>query len=412
MKINNSFYERIFNLMLYFLIIFSTLSYTVHPLGGTLLKYVIGIIIILVSILYVRFDKYEWLVGLIIIMVIIPLFLIICGVYDYDISQNINFIFLFIYYLLLVICLSNFYKNSITKFIRVWQYSLSFVLFILLLFYKGISLEVGYLLNLTLSNARYGNDLLVQRYGMGFLNVNTLALFSTILLFCSLYSLYKREHIILSLIDLLGVTVFILNAESRTPFILLIFIFITYLICQIRNLRMRIVFENFLLFLGIIVSVWFMILFTIGTNYYYYGALDDLSSHRISFGTSAFTFLKFDENIWFGLGPLNTTYISETVFGGQLNLDNSIEFYTITIGILGAILIFGYLFYLFYKVNMSTSKIGFITASFYFVYSFFENTIFLPNSMVSVFCLTIIFIILRDSVYDKTTTYNYYDYLQ
>ena len=81
---------------------------------------------------------------------------------------------MYLFYLILVICLSNVYENRLGTFIFVWQVSLTLVFLSLLVIYRGLSLNLSYLLKATLTNQRYGLFLAEQRYGMGFLNVNTL----------------------------------------------------------------------------------------------------------------------------------------------------------------------------------------------------------------------------------------------
>ncbi len=271
----------------------------------------------------------------------------------------------------------------------------------LLVIYRGLSLNLSYLLKATLTNQRYGLFLAEQRYGMGFLNVNTLALFAMLLVFCSCYSLHKKKYKLFSIFDLLFAFILILNAESRTPFVLIIVLAVSLMIVNLKNDIRRYQIQNIILGLEIIFAFLFAKLFISGdTSSILYQEMDVFSSYRLSFGTAAISMLKSNDSLIFGIGPLNSSYITEKVFGNVLTLDNSLEYYVFTLGIIGAILIFCYLFYLFYQVNISLSKLGFITATFYFSYSFFENTIFLPISAVSLFCLVIIFAIVKRS-YDE-----------
>lgn len=397
MKERIKYYNNFVNLTLGALIIFTALNYTENTFGSSVFKYFAGIILIIALISSVNINDYKWAGYLILIICIMPLFLMIIGVYQLDMQQSIEYIFLFIYYLVLIICLSNYYADNLLQFISVWQTSLTILLFSLLIVYKGISLRLGYLLNLTLSGQRYGGNLLEQRYGMGFANVNTLALFSILLIFCSFYQLYKGKRKLMSIIDIIASIVFILNAESRTPFILLITLAVSFMVVNVKNKLTMLYLENTFLIIGGLSTITFMVLFIHGADSILYQSINNFSSSRLLYGTLSFSFLESFGNVFWGVGPLNSSYITEKVFNNNFTLDNSIEYYVFTLGIIGAVFIYTYLFYLFVKVNKSYSKIGFVTSAFYFVFSFFENTIFLPVSAVTLLCLTIIFIVLRNT---------------
>lgn len=390
------YYNTFINLTLGALIIFTGLGYTENTFGSSILKYVAGFVLIIATISSVKINNYKWIIYLILVMCVWPLILMMFGLYNIAMQQSIGYIFLFIYYLVLIICLSNYYANNVINFITVWQVSLTGLLFSLLILYGGISLRLGYLLHLTLTNQRYGGNLLEQRYGMGFVNVNTLALFSMLLIFCSCYQLYKRKRIALSFIDIVASIIFILNAESRTPLILIVILFLLFLIENIKHKNLRINIENIVLFIEIITTILFAVLFINGQGSSLYQNINEMSSSRLLYGTVAFKYLKLFGNVFFGVGPLNTSYITGEIFHNMATLDNSIEYYVFTLGIVGTILVYSYLFYLFVKVNKSGSKMGFVTSTFYFIFSIFENAIFLPISAVNLLCLTIIFIILRN----------------
>lgn len=388
---------KLVNILLSCFIISTTLNYTEYSLGTNLVKTIIGFLIILVTIGTINFKRYKWITWLIGVEFILPLCLMLFGVYNYNMAQSFKYLFFFSFYLLLVICLSSVYKDKIDIFLFIWQISLSLVLFFLFLVYRGLSFNLMYLLTATLSGQRYGQFLLTQRYGMGFSNVNTLALFSTLLMFCSFYFLYKGKNKLFSLINILCSTIFVLNAESRTPIVLMIVLFTSVVVCRIRNDNIRFITQTIVLILEILFSVLFSNLFIAGnTTSLLYQKINEISSYRLSFGTSAMGILKGSGSLLLGIGPLNSTYITEDIFGRLLTLDNSLEYFVFTLGIIGTILVYIYLFYLFFCINRSRSKLGFVSTTFYFAYSIFENIIFLPNSPVSVLILTIIFILMRN----------------
>ena len=222
MKKEHHFYTAAINTFMIFFIFCTALSYTEHPMGTTNGKFLVGFLIITCTIFFVDFSKYKWVIPLVAISVLYPLILMVFGIYNFNMLQSIEYLALYVFYLLLVICLSSFYENKVSTFIFIWQVSLTLVLSMLFVFYRGLSFNLSDLLKATITNQRYGTFLTNQRYGMGFLNVNTLALFSMLLILCSCYSLIKKRSRLLSIFDLVFATVLILNTESRTPIVLIL----------------------------------------------------------------------------------------------------------------------------------------------------------------------------------------------
>lgn len=396
MNNKDNIFSRAIDVFFALLLTFTTLGYTQISTGSTVIRYICGALIIILVLPRLHFENYQWAISLLLIQCFIPIILMIFGLYNYDMEQSIAYIGLFIFYLLLVICLAENYYKRVAHLLFIWQVTLSTVLLALLVFFRGISLNLGYLLNNTISNQRYGSSLLVQRYGMGFKNVNTLALFSMLLIFCSCVSLYHRCRICLSLIDILASIIFILNAESRTPLVLILVLLICYLVIKLKNLQLRLYLKNIVTVCEIIFSIIFATLVISGKTTSFYLTIDNLSSYRLSYGSSAINMLKNAGDELIGIGPLNSSYVMHTVFGDTLTLDNSIEFYLFTIGIIGAILIFTVFFFLCFKVNKTGSNLGFVTCIFYYCYSIFENAIFLPVSAISLLCFTIMIMVIRN----------------
>ena len=285
-------YNLFIDYMLGSLIVFTILSYTENPVGSSILKFIPGFIIILSTIGKIDFNAYKWVGWLFLIVGVMPLILIILGVYNYDTGQSIAYIFLFSYYLVLIICLAEFYSNKLVSFITIWQVSITLVLAGLFVIYRGINLNLSYLLSLTISNQRYGQSLLVQRYGMGFRNVNALAMVSMLLIFCSVFNLIKSRLKALSIIDIAASIIFILNAESRTPFVLMFVLLICYLISRVKNNARRIFVENLVFIFEVIIAICFTFIFVNDSQSSFYNAIDEISSYRLSFGASAFILLK------------------------------------------------------------------------------------------------------------------------
>lgn len=86
-------YNLFIDYMLGSLIVFTILSYTENPVGSSILKFIPGFIIILSTIGKIDFNAYKWVGWLFLIVGVMPLILIILGVYNYDTGQSIAYIF-------------------------------------------------------------------------------------------------------------------------------------------------------------------------------------------------------------------------------------------------------------------------------------------------------------------------------
>ena len=103
----------------------------------------------------------------------------------------------------------------------------------------------------------------------------------------------------------------ILNAESRTPFVLIIVLAVSLMIVNLKNEIRRYQIQNIILGLEIIFAFLFAKLFISGdTSSILYQEMDVFSSYRLSFGTAAISMLKSNDSLIFGIGPLNSSYIT------------------------------------------------------------------------------------------------------
>lgn len=382
---------------------FAILGYTELPLKADIVKPLVQLLFILITINNVNFKNYLWVIPLLLIVVIFPLLAIILGVYNYNVTQIIFYMVAFLLMLLFVICVSNTYKYKIHTIINIWYYALNLSFLILFILYRGISLNLPYLFHAMLSNDRYGANKLFQRYSMGFTNINTFALFSSILLICVFYQLIHRTNIILSLVDIPIGIIFILNSESRSPIVVILILLLIYIILSIRNdiIRKILGWIIFIMFFGYI-AVYIYLMLSSNKLFRLYNIIDSISSFRLSFGSQAVSVLSQYGNVLFGLGPMSTTYITNNIFGKLLTIDVSFEYYIFTIGIVGMLLLYGFFIWIFIMIRKVRieHKFAIMIVSFYFVYSLFENILFIPNSAASLFCLSIIFTYLSGLITD------------
>lgn len=385
---------RFVDALFFFFAIFAILGYTELPLKANIVKPVLQLLFILLTIKNVNFRDYMWLSPLLIVVVLWPLVAILLNIYSYDTTQILLYIAVFFFTLIFIICVSNFFKGRIANIINLWFYALNLSFLVLYILYKGISLNLGYLMHSIITNDRYGANKLVQRYSMGFTNINTFALFATILLLCAAYEIMHHRMILLSSIDVVVGIIFILNSESRSPLLVLLMLVAIYAVLSVKHKGIRLSLSHLIIILILGYSVIFIYLM-ISDNQLSkaYNAIDSFSTFRLSFGSQAVEFLRQSGNVMFGLGPMSTTYITNNIFGRLMTLDVSFEYYIFTLGIFGLMIIYGFFGWLFSKIiNIKEDhRFVIIITSFYFIYSLFENILFIPNSTASIFCLSLIF---------------------
>lgn len=147
-----------------------------------------------------------------------------------------------------------------------------------------------------------------------------------------------------------------------------------------------------LLFFIIIFSIFFALCVTKGISSMIYQELNSISSMRLYFSTKALDFVRSVGSIWFGVGPMSTSFVTTEIFGNNLTLDSSIGYNLFSFGIVGTIIIFTYIFLLLLKEFNNNEQYLVI---YFIVYAMFENSIFIPSSLLSCFGCIILFIFMR-----------------
>lgn len=389
-------HKRVINCLLFIYIFCLILSYTELSSFTNTVKFILSVAIVMVELPYINIRNYLWTGPLIIALVFLPLFLSVIGVYSTSMMQVIVFIFYFLLTLFFWISLANCYLDDVSTFINIWCFSINGALLLLFLFYKGISLNILYFINAIMSDQRYGSSVLMERYGMGFINVNTFALFSGLLIVCALYQIINKEFVVLSILDIIVGLLFILNAESRTPILALGIMVMIWIIQYIRLVEFKAMF-NFVIevssFVFVLCFIW--LLFS-GSSSRVFNIVDSITSFRLSFGNLAVNNIRGSlVSLLFGVGPMKTSYVTEQLFGNSISLDNSIEYFLFTTGLIGLVIILSFFIWLVWRVCRSNQpNIPFVRGmvGYLIVYSFFENCIFIPGSPISLFCIVILFI--------------------
>lgn len=389
--------DKLVYLLLVFFIISSVASYT--EIGGPMkiIKNIFEILIIIVTISKVKIDKFNWITPLVIMLLIYPIIFVGLGVYKLYPKQIFMYVGMLALNLVFYVVLAEYFHDKFEIFIYIWQVSLFSILTILLVIYRGISLNIPYMLRSIITNDRYGSDLLVQRYGMGFNNVNQLALFSALLMVCALYFIAIKKHNFFSFACLIMSFIFICNSESRAPFVALGVAVLALVAFKLKN--------NFLENSIYIFIFSCLIIFGLFFSYYaikgislskIYQELNTVSSMRLYFSSQALAFSELSGTLWMGIGPVSTSFITKNIFGGTITLDSSLGYTLFSFGIIGTIIIFSILIYYIFLIRKQRTIIYFIT--FFITYTMFENALFIPSSLLSCFGCIILFVALRRKV--------------
>ena len=370
------------DIIIYFLfslfIMVSVASYTQLGDSMKILRNVFEILIILVMITDLKLKRFGWIIPLVLILIVYPLVLLGFNIYNLYPFQVVTYIGMVVLNFTFYVCAAEYYHNKLDAFIKVWQNSLFSILLILLITYQKISLDIPYMLHAIITNDRYGSDLLLQRYSMGFTNVNQLALFSSLLFISSVYFLLNKKRIYFSSFCLILSFIFICNSESRSPFVAIGMAIVFVFFSKIKIKPIRNFFKWMLIILIIIFSVFFGLCVIKGTGSEIYQKLNSISSMRLYFSTKALNFAESIGSQWFGLGPMSTSFVTTKIFGNTLTLDSSIGYNLFSFGIVGTIAIFAYIFWFLLK---EFNKSELYLAIYFVVYAMFENSIFIPSSL-------------------------------
>lgn len=397
MKINKSFFtEQLLYILIYIYIASSVFSYTQIGMNMKVIKSLMQVLIIFIMIFHIKFKNYKWTFSLFLILIFYPLIMLGLNYYSSYPSQIILYVMMSFTSLFFYICLTEFFYSNFDMFIGIWQNALFFSLMMLMIIYRGISLNIVYMLKAIITNDRYGNNLIIQRYGMGFNNVNQLALFSSILFICSLYFLISKKRKIFSIINLAFSFILMCNAESRAPFVAISVAIILIIVLKFKNKIIKKIILFFII-LGLVLFAMFFSYYALHGNTFskIYQELNSISSMRLYYTSEALSYCEFMGTNFFGVGSMSTSFITQNIFQGNITIDSSIGYYLFTLGIFGTIIIFLILLNFTFKILNSKALYLFI---FYLTYAMFENSIFIPNSLLSCFGCVILFILMRRKI--------------
>lgn len=364
-------------------------------------------LIVLLGIWYVNIKNYYWAAPLLLAVVVLPLILMVVGVYARFTQANLSYITYFIFNSVAICCLATYFDGDVNKFIKIVSYTVLIILVSFFFRYGGLTLNIGTLFNNMINNTRG----YTERYGMGFVNVNTMGLIASIGVVGAVRNIFQKNLVLLNISAIIFYAIALVNSGARTPLlafgVAIIFDVILRLWTPLKLVLVTIFSGTLISVIGVIVylSLGF------GSSYKLYDLINAFTSNRLIFYTQALSIEKSFGGIWFGLGPMSTTFAKNT-FLGAITIDGSAIYYVFTLGIVGAILILSYSIFLVINTVKLNERIVAFLLMYNIAYALFENLLYIPNAILSMFVSVVIFIALaknyevRRQSHDKITTNN------
>lgn len=376
-------YSAFFSLM----IASHVLSYTQQfSTVGTIFKYIISLILF-TSLLTkkINYKSYKTLFMVLIPCTVIPLVLIILGIYIIlPFNQILNSLSYFYFILLIITCKEMFVTRI--KFLFHTQIGISLAVIFMAIYHRNeMSFNILVLLKNMVLNSR---DI---RVFLGFTNPNMLGLVLLIGIICSLDLMNSASSLKITLTNILLFLVYIVilaNVGSRTVLFSVILGLIMMLIFMQLSRLSKIKKILTYIVLAIILLFGLAIIINSNTHLTSIDSLNTLTSNRLyrQFGTIEYLLQR--KILVRGIGNLNSSslYSGNFIFENELRTDNSYVFFLTTLGLVGLVLIIMILMKIYFKISLQDYK----TKSVFFIWiatSLFEHTLFVPSSITSLFFL-------------------------
>lgn len=368
------------------------LSYTNYSFGGQTIKLVTQSIFILLNIRKIRLKiNYIFTIfPLMGILILYSLVVLLFGVYDDTSGKVLEYIFFLVFYTVFLVALSEVFSSKVELFLNTVIHVVALTLLAMALLFRGISFNIFQLLSSMIFNQRYGNDAVTERISLGFQNVNTLGMISSLLVLLSIISLiwFSKKKVYIFYIAF-GI-ILILNSGSRTPVIALSIAIITIFFTKIKFKNVRIFFLSLVSFV-IMGSGFFFTWLVIYSNHLndIFSVVDQFMSNRLSYGQMALQNVSGWQN-FFGIGPVSTSFYQSKFTGGLFVIDSSIIYYLITLGSVGTLMLTIYILGLNFCTIKSKKIMIPVIYNFYLTYVLFENILFIPNSLGSTILLSLL----------------------
>lgn len=384
--------NNVINILLVMLfVIGSVLNYSQWSGIGSGLRLVSEFLIIICNIWNVNFKNYTIILPLVGIFCIYPILMISVGVYGEFSKQVILYSVYYAFYSLFLICSINAFRDNPMSLVTTIFWTLTTMLFLMMFIFKGVSYNVSELINSMLYNQRYGNNILTQRISMGFNNVNTLGMFAGFLVLIAVITHKNRSNLKNILIVLFSIFI-ILNSGSRTPILAVGISLVVYLVHSLGSKKIKFIVSTITgFFLTTIWAVFLYFVYFSNSLNTHFMQLDEFLSYRLNYSQMALSLAGSDLHKWLGIGAMSTSFIQQKLTGERFAIDSSLAYFLLTIGIVGFSFLLIYILYLYCMIVKKQSSIVLTLFVFYSTYLVMENILFIPNSAVSTFILTIIF---------------------
>ncbi|WP_259718857.1 hypothetical protein [Weissella confusa] len=309
-----------------------------------------------------------------------PLILVAVGIYTSHQQTIVMFAIFAAFQLLWATMIGKYFSTNPGTLLRLCQKCLLGVLTLMCIIHRTVIWRIDQLFVGMMTNTRYG-DQAVGRTSLMFVNVNALGIFATLLAVISLWFIFKRDARIRDWFGIVLAAVLILNAGSRAA--LVVTVLATLWLKSHSGIKKFLV--------GTLISILFCYTALLITNNHggFALMLDDLSSHRISFGQTAVHSMFTQTTGLVGNGPVGTAYAAEHLFKylGGIAVDNTVAFVIYSTGILGIIWFVTMSGWLIAQTIAPVARyLLFVIGS----YAVFEHVWLVPSAPLSVMLLPVI----------------------
>lgn len=368
--------------VIYFLLVISfILSYSISFASlGTYLKF--SLMILASTYIFnknINIRKYIPLLFLFVPFLLVPFILIILGRYKYLLTEQVTNSLSYIIMIFAVLSFAELFVNKKQFFSLTCLGVLIPVIGVSAAHAEEINFNVQQLFINIVNNDR------LDRAYLGFSNPNILGLVLLIALLCFMYFIifyrkYRIHNVFLAFLCIF----LLLNTGSRTSIIAAFatFVIYLYLIC-LKKLNK---YTRAVCYCSISIAIIvFIILNDMSVDFSY---LNLLTSGRILRQLATINFLKNTNRLFFGLGNLNSgaLYSGRLPISNDLDTDNSPVFFITTVGLIGLIFVLITLLLIYF--NIPSNALFYKSLFFcWIITSLFENTLFIPSSLVSLFFL-------------------------
>lgn len=391
-KFRGTFFNNpISNLCMILIVVGSVFAYTQESTIGNIIKITGEFGIILLNIWTINFKYYKWMSPALIIFILGPLFFVSIGLYNTSPIETLKYVFFFFWFLLMIICIAEIYQDNLNLLISIIYMTICMCMLVLYIEYRGLSFDIVALIKSIITNQRYGGNITTARVSMGFVNVNQLGLFGSIISLFSINYLMLKKKIIINFFLMLVSIILITNSGSRTPILAILFFLCVYTAYKLNNIFISNITKKMVwLVLLSIYGVFIFMLYSGNIWSNSYQLADKLLSFRISYSKQALSILQNSGNYYIGIGPMSSSYIQNTFTGNNFEIDSSIAYYLVTIGKIGTICMYVFLFILGYFLDKKENIFVLSLFGFYMIYAIFENVLFTPNSALCIFTFGIV----------------------